>query len=253
VTKVLILTPVKDAVPHLGRYFANLAAIDTTGLTLSIGMLESDSLDDTFAQAQAGLKQLGGRFARAGIWRKPFGYRMPPGTPRWAHEHQIDRRSVLARSRNHLLFRALGDEDWVLWLDVDVIAYPRDLIQQLLAVGRSIVHPHCVLDHGGPTFDRNAWYGPAETHMDLMRAAPGAVPLDAVGGTCLLVAADLHRDGLIFPPFLYGRAHPAARRPGPWAPQQPGEIETEGLGLMAQDMGTQCWGLPHLEIVHARA
>ncbi len=252
-TKVLILTPVKDAAAHLGRYFSNLAALDRTGLSLSIGMLESDSLDGTFTLANVGLQQLAGTFARVGIWQKPFGYRMPPGTPRWSHEHQIDRRAVLARSRNHLLFRALDDEDWVLWLDVDVIAYPRDLIQQLLAVGRSIVHPHCVLDHGGPSFDRNAWYGPAETHMDLMRAAPGAVPLDGVGGTCLLVAADLHRDGLIFPPFLYGRAHPAARCPGPWAPRQPGEIETEGLGLMAQDMGEQCWGLPRLEIIHAKS
>jgi Anp1 len=28
--------------------------------------------------------------------------------------------------------------------------------------------------------------------------------LDAVGGTMLLVRAGLHRNGLIFPPFLYG-------------------------------------------------
>ena len=31
----------------------------------------------------------------------------------------------------------------------------------------------------------------------------------------------------------------------------PGEIETEGFGLMALDMGVQCWGLPTLEILHA--
>jgi peptide chain release factor subunit 1 len=30
-----------------------------------------------------------------------------------------------------------------------------------------------------------------------------------------------------------------------------GELETEGLGIMAGDMGYQCWGMPNLEILHA--
>lgn len=30
-----------------------------------------------------------------------------------------------------------------------------------------------------------------------------------------------------------------------------GEIETEGLGMMAYDMGYECWGMPNLEIKHA--
>ena len=123
--KVLILTPVKDAAPFLDRYFENLSSLDRRGLSLSVGMLESDSLDATFDLAQKGLELIGDEFERAAAWRKPFGYRMPPGVPRWAHEHQYARRSVLARSRNHLLFRALQDEDWVLWLDVDVVVSSR--------------------------------------------------------------------------------------------------------------------------------
>jgi len=67
----------------------------------------------------------------------------------------------------------------------------------------------------------------------------------------LLVRADIHRDGLVFPPYPYGREHPNMRRPGPWGPQIMGEIETEGLALMAADMGHQCWGMPNLEVVHA--
>jgi peptide chain release factor subunit 1 len=70
------------------------------------------------------------------------------------------------------------------------------------------------------------------------------VRLASVGGTMLLVRADLHRDGLVFPPYLYGHAH-ADVRPG-----REGEIETEGLGLMATDMGLEAWGLPNLEIRH---
>ena len=30
-----------------------------------------------------------------------------------------------------------------------------------------------------------------------------------------------------------------------------GELETEGLGIMAIDMGYQCWGMPNLEVLHA--
>jgi len=105
-----------------------------------------------------------------------------------------------------------------------------------------------VLRAGGPTFDRNAWssHG-AVTLAD--RRGQGPMRLDAVGGTMLLVKADLHRDGLIFPPFRYGLANDAVRPSHPvWGR---GEIETEGLGIMARDMGVQCWGLPDLEIIHA--
>lgn len=57
--------------------------------------------------------------------------------------------------------------------------------------------------------------------------------------------ADLHRDGLVFPPFLYGRENDRARNGR-------GEVETEGLGIMARDMGYRCWGMPGLEVLHAR-
>ena len=77
-------------------------------------------------------------FRRVGLWRRDFGYRIAPGVPRWAPAIQVERRTVLARSRNHLLFRALEDEAWVLWLDVDVVAYPPDLVERLLARGERV-------------------------------------------------------------------------------------------------------------------
>lgn len=68
----------------------------------------------------------------------------------------------------------------------------------------------------------------------------------------LLIRADIHREGLIFPPFLYCGEHKLARDPGPWAAYgRRGEIETEGLGLMAFDMGHLCWGMPDEEVIHA--
>jgi peptide chain release factor subunit 1 len=152
-----------------------------------------------------------------------------------------------------LLFRALEDHDWVLWLDVDVVEYPAELLQILIGTGRDIVHPHCVREYGAQTFDLNAWREHGRVHMDALRGGANLVRLDSVGGTVLLVRADLHRDGLIFPPFPYGSESPAIRRPHPLGAQIRGELEIEGLGIMAIDMGYQCWGMPNLEVLHAKS
>jgi peptide chain release factor subunit 1 len=252
VESVLILTPVKDAVRHLERYWINLDQLTYPAEAITLGILESDSTDGTFEGIQTRLNELRGRYKDVGLWQKHFGFRMPDGLPRWSHAWQLQRRRVLAKSRNHLLFRALAEHDWVLWLDVDVVEYPPDLLERMIATGRSIVHPHCVHDYGGPTFDRNGWREHGRIHMDALRNGPDLVRLDSVGGTVLLVRADIHRDGLIFPAFPYGAENSAVRRPGPWGPQFEGEIETEGLGIMAIDMGHQCWGMPNLEVLHAK-
>lgn len=242
--RVLILTPVKDAAKFLPGYVAGLETLTYPARLISVGLLEGDSTDATPRALARYRPRLARRFRRAGVWTKDFGYRLPGGTPRWAPHVQVQRRSVIARSRNHLLLHALDDEDWVLWLDVDVVEYPPDVIERLLAPGKHIVTPNCVLEWGGPSFDRNAWRDHGRVHLDDLRGAGELVRLDAVGGTMLLVRADLHRDGLVFPAFPYGRANPLAR---PGAP----ELDTEGLGIMARDLGHHCWGMPRLEIRHA--
>jgi hypothetical protein len=77
--------------------------------------------------------------------------------------------------------------------------------------------------------------GQSRLYTDALREEPLA-PIDSVGGTALLVNADLHREGLIFPPFGYR-----------------GYIETEGLAMMAKDMGVTSFALPGLSITHAAA
>ncbi len=247
---LLILTPVKNAARFADSYFAALARLTYPAAQISLGLLESDSDDDSYACFAARLAAVSPRYGSARIWRRSFGYRFPLDVPRWHHAIQLPRRKVLAKARNHLLFRALDDQDWVLWLDVDVIDYPPDLIERLLATGRDIVHPHCVQQPGGPTFDRNGWREHGRVLLEDLRDGPDLVRLDSVGGTVLLIRADLHRDGLIFPSFPYGAANRAVRRPHPLGVA--GELETEGLGIMALDMGHQCWGMPKLEVLHAR-
>jgi hypothetical protein len=68
------------------------------------------------------------------------------------------------------------------------------------------------------------------------------IPLHAVGGTVLLVHADVHPGGIV-----HSAVSPRRRKycdPSIARGLGKGDVETEGLGILAQDMGYQCWGLP---------
>jgi glycosyltransferase involved in cell wall biosynthesis len=280
--QVLILTPVKDAERFLERYFESIYRLTYPRELISMAFLESDSVDNTYSKLAERLPDLRSHFRSGSIWKKDFGFHISANTPRWLEHIQKERRSVLARSRNHLLSRALDDQDWVLWLDVDVAEYPPDIIERLLASGKDIVQPHCVVEYGGRSFELNAWRDKGKYHMDDLRAEGDLVRLHAVGGTMLLVRADVHRDGLVFPPFPYGKGNPLIRGRRLQTMRETlsillhkgrlfkaltrmtrqdirrvgglgyvGEIETEGLGIMAHDMGYECWGMPNLEIRHS--
>ena len=252
---VLVLTPVKNASRFLPRYVELLARLDWDPKRLSVAFLESDSTDGTSAWLEARLPDLRRRYARAEVFRKDYGFH--PAGPRWAPAIQRRRREILAHARNDLLAAALRDEDLVLWLDADLVDYPSTLLTCLVDSGHDIVVPRCELPDGR-MFDLNTFrFEPDRTMAEDPRwmidgifsppAGVGrryldadlgreSVALDGVGGTALLVRADLHREGLRFPTTPYH-----------------GYLETEGLAAMAKDMGLTCHGLPGLRIVHADA
>lgn len=255
VPKVLILIPVKDACAYLPRLWENLNLLTFPKNRLCLAFLESDSRDNTFGAIDRKLPDLNRSFARARLFKQDFGYF--PDLPRWDGRVQYQRRSILAKSRNMLLAKALANEDWVLWLDADVCRIPPDLIQQLLAPAKQIVVPNCLHAETKETFDLNTFrFKPGMRDADdylrdgIYQPPKGenreylsdfradfrdrpCIRVDCVGGTALLIRADLHRQGLNFPCYSYK-----------------GYIETEGLAMMARDMGVTCWGLPNLEIFH---
>eukprot|EP01051_Picozoa_sp_SAG22_P003396 SAG22_NODE_164_length_16817_cov_61.573573_15_plen_78_part_00 len=71
------------------------------------------------------------------------------------------------------------------------------------------------------------------THIGSLGAQGELVRLDGVGGSAILVAADLHRAGLVFPTFVLDHA-----------------VETEGLAKMAKRMGSPPHGMPKLHVSH---
>jgi len=230
---VLVLTPAKNAKEHLPLYFERLNRLDWPRERLSVGLIEGDGTAGTWAELRCLEPVLRRRAARVSIAKPDFGFQLPKGARRRMHEPQFARRTVLAKVCNYLLFNALRDEDLVSWIDVDVIEFPPDILKRPIGYGRDIVHPHCVTAYGSSTFDLYSWSDHARQIMHDMQGR-GEVALDSVDGTVLLIKADRHRDGLIFPPFPV------------WRGQRAGAAGVSGMGQERdRDGGTRHHGARH--------
>lgn len=212
------------------------------------------------------------RFASIIIERQDFEPPLVSQTEAERHkmENQKARRAAMSRARNSLLFTTLGPStSWVLWLDADIVETPPSLIQDLAAHNKPIIVPNCFqrfIDsktrrRAERPYDFNSWqdsetaqqlaagmgkddillegYAQMATYRTLMaymadeKADPNQeVPLDGVGGTALLVKAEVHRDGAMFPPFPFYNL-----------------IETEGFAKMAKRLGWSSTGLPNYKVL----
>ena len=186
---------------------------------------------------------------------------------RHKRENQKARRAAMSRARNSLLFTTIGPStSWVLWLDSDITETPPTLIQDLASHDKPVIVPNCFQRFTNDEsqadtrpYDYNSWqdsqaaadmganmapddiilegYAEIATYRTLMAMSADKsdgrdqryiIPLDGVGGTALLVKAEVHRDGAMFPPFPFYHL-----------------IETEGFAKMARRLGWGCWGLPN--------
>ncbi|KKY21935.1 putative alphamannosyltransferase subunit [Phaeomoniella chlamydospora] len=188
-------------------------------------------------------------------------------------ENQKARRKAMAQARNSLLFPTIGPQtSWVLWLDGDIVETPPTLIEDLASFDKPIIVPNCFQRFYNEEkkamdirpYDYNSWrdsttaqelaakmgpddillegYAEMATYRTLMamtadksdsRDTRVIQPLDGVGGTALLVKADVHRDGAMFPPFSFYHL-----------------VETEGFAKMARRLGYESFGLPNYFVYH---
>lgn len=253
--EVLIAIPVRNAAATLPMLFQHLLALTHPVEKRTLAFIEGDSTDDSFALLDEFCRRHRDAFRNVQLLRHH--QRAPAYLRRWEPHHQRERRARIARIRNRLLAQALDREDWVMWLDADIVEFPPDLIADLRAVGAPVVHPNCVQTRGGPSFDLNAWIN--EKTLSAAQKAPymkdglyqppagfhrlylsdlryhDRIPLHSVGGTALLVDARLHRAGLDFP------ARPEA-----------GLIETEAFAARVRAQGWPVIGLPNYEVRHIR-
>lgn len=179
---------------------------------------------------------------------------------------QKERRESMSRARNSLVFTTLGPStSWVLWLDGDIVETPASLIQDLTSHNQPVIVPNCYQRYYDSSsgkwsvrpYDYNSWidseqaqdlaasmgpddillegYEELPTYRALMAYLPDInaldprrmIELDGVGGTALMVKADVHRDGAMFPAFPFFHL-----------------VETEGFAKMAKRLGYGVFGLP---------
>ncbi|WP_421855927.1 glycosyltransferase [Oricola sp.] len=253
---VAICVPVRDAAPFIDRHLELINALDYPPDRVRLVYCEGDSVDDTLARLRVAKQTHGRHFRGFDVLSRPRGFRVGR-EKRWKQAYQLQRRASIAAARNAIIHETLNaDDEWVLWLDIDVCDFTPDIIQHLLAVRRKIVMPNCVKEQGGSSYDLNAFrtigepslsiyykhmhgglFQPPENywfrrHLHDLRFLD-LVPLDSVGATMLLVHGSVHRAGLDFPEIPYRDL-----------------IETEAFGRLASDLGLQPVGLPNTEIFH---
>ena len=268
---VLVLTPIKNGMRHLDGYFQKLRTINYPRSKISIGLLDGDSDDQaseelmsrvreaakrnrqvarflelagssgsgsvrgrgesdhhtharvsgTMAAMLAEVPALAEEYRRVVIVQHDFGHKLRTAE-RHGMEAQLARRVVMARSRNHLLLSALRESDqWAFWIDSDLHSYQPSILKDLLSANK--LHTSEVKQGRPQALHLEGYSSTGHLYLHhLRKQEPGqsVVRLDAVGGAMLLVDAELHRHGLMFPAFVHRH-----------------RVETEGLSMMALDMG----------------
>lgn len=253
--KVAIFVPVRDAEDFLDRCFELIAGLDFPKKQIRLVFCEGDSTDNTREKLSTLSEQYREIFEDIEILTCETGSKLKREN-RWSNRIQYVRRSNLAKVRNHLIKKGLKDEDWVLWIDVDVCDYDPGILKRLMSEEAKVVTPDCVLEYGERSYDMNAFNDDGQTrdhkyykyvkgglfmppathffrrHLHVFRFLD-RVPLSSVGGTMLLVHANVHRAGVVFPEIPYDDL-----------------LETEGFGRICYDMGAQPIGLPNVQIKH---
>ena len=253
---VAILVPLRDAAQHIEPFLAAVAQLDYPKEKIKLAFCEGDSTDGSWERLQTAVAPLAKAYRGVVTLQKELGTQLDRAR-RDSRGLQRARRSGIAKVRNHLIDHGLAeDDDWALWIDIDVWRFPADVVTRLIATGQRIVVPNCVKVAGGDSFDLNSFITTRPTrdyhyyrHMrDGLYQPPPRAPgrlhlsdvrhletigLDGVGGTMLLADAALHRGGLRFPEIPYRDL-----------------IETEGFAALANDLGIRPIGLPRLEIQH---
>jgi len=182
--RVLLLTPLRDAVRYLPKYFELLEKLSYPHWLTDLAFLVSDSTDETLAHLSLALDRIQSHenpaipFASVRIITKDFGITTSQNVEdRHAFEFQAPRRMAMARARNYLLYTALKPHhSWVYWRDVDIFDAPPSIIEDLISHNKDVIVPniwfHRLDDKGEDVegrFDYNSWVDTAKTRKLLKK------------------------------------------------------------------------------------
>ncbi|KAI8371859.1 Anp1-domain-containing protein [Blakeslea trispora] len=258
---ILVLTVLDHSEDYLDRYFDLLDASSYPNKLISIGLLLPDS-----SRQLSEIKTLQDR------WRHTF-FEIDVFQKDFELDTKIDdislgldsKRATIVKSKNFLLTAALKEyHSWVVWMDDKLHSYPATIFSDLMLADADIVVPNCLQyreDGEFWAYDRNNWqesdlslrkqkdldvtqvmmedYNEFAVGRHLLVDMPTQtgidhkVALDGVGTTFTMVKATVHREGAIFPPFVYQH-----------------HLDNEGFAKMAKSMGFTVYGIPGYVIYH---
>jgi len=224
--RVLILTPLRDAVYYLPKYFELIAQLTYPHDLIDLAFLVSDSTDDTEAALALELDRLqnkpdpklGGPFHSVTIVKKDFGYQESTDvTVRHAFESQGPRRMNMGRARNFLLSAALRPEhSWVFWRDVDIVDSPPKILQDFIAHDKDIITP-------------NIWFHRYQNGHDIEGKFDYNSWIESEEG--LALAATLSKDTVLAEGYKeYDTKRKYLVKLGDWRNDKDVEVNLDGIG-----------------------
>lgn len=270
--EVLILTPMAKFLPGYWENL-NKLSYDHSMISLGFILPRGADGDQALKQLESAVKKTQAtknRFKKITILRQDTdSLESQLEKDRHALKVQKERRAMMALARNSLLFTTISPKtSWVLWLDGDIVETPNTLLHDMIAFKKPILSANVFqryTENGEDKirpYDFNNWveseeglkiaaglsdddiivegYREMATYRPLMAQLYDAnaeknalMQLDGVGGGAVLVNADVHRDGAMFPSFPFYHL-----------------IETEGFAKMAKRLGYEVFGLPNYLVYH---
>lgn len=147
--RVLILTPLRDAVHYLDQHFDLLTQLTYPHDLIDLAFLIGDTTDDTVAALAKELERVQGNpdfaFRSAMVIEKDFGVQLDQNNvaDRHGFAAQGPRRKAMGRARNYLLATALKPEhSWVYWRDVDIKESSEKIIEDFQAHDVDVLVPN---------------------------------------------------------------------------------------------------------------
>lgn len=213
--QVLIAAPVRNSSKWIHRFLGCLDALDYPNDRLYFAFLEGDSSDDTFEKLI--------RFARAhsNVWLKKYSVPI---------EHRIAR---LAHLRNKILNEAVNEQDYVFWIDSDIVKFPPDMLKRFIAHDLDIIAPYVLIDGQKKFYDTLAF------RFGKKRFSP-QFPYCAAG-----------RDGHVFEANSVGSCYLVKRKVYDANVRYGDQIsEQVSFCFTARDKGFKIWVDPKITVLH---
>lgn len=134
---VLVLTHLQNHETYLDHYFELLDKSSYTNKYISIGLLVTDSTDNTLLEVYQHIGRLQNRwrnqFYSIEVYQKDFGF-----------NRKARSLTTLARARNFLLSLTLKDyHNFVFWVDVELYSYPKTIFNDFVLMNLDVVVPNC--------------------------------------------------------------------------------------------------------------